>query len=124
MEPLIIQPTEDTPKIVLDLQNGTFEISGRSLPEDVSEFYQPVFDKFSNLSSTSVPRLDLDFKLDYYNTASSKLFLEMFSRLEEINKTGCHVCVKWHYDYRDKEMLEAGEEYAEHIDIEFEMIKF
>jgi len=31
---LIIAETEDTPKVVLDAENGIFEISKRSLPED------------------------------------------------------------------------------------------
>ena len=42
METIKIQGTEDTPKIILDAGNDIMEISGRSLPEDVSSFYEPV----------------------------------------------------------------------------------
>ena len=42
METIKIQGTEDTPKIILDAENEIMEISGRSLPEDVSSFYEPV----------------------------------------------------------------------------------
>ncbi len=42
METIKIQGTEDTPKIILDAGNEILEISGRSLPEDVSSFYEPV----------------------------------------------------------------------------------
>jgi hypothetical protein len=42
METIKIQGSEDTPKIILDAGNEILEISGRSLPEDVSSFYEPV----------------------------------------------------------------------------------
>jgi hypothetical protein len=44
MEIISLEGTEDTPKIILDSKNGIFEISGRSLPEDTAEFYQPVLE--------------------------------------------------------------------------------
>ena len=44
MEIINLEGTEDTPKIILDKTNKIFEISGRSLPEDSAEFYQPVLD--------------------------------------------------------------------------------
>ena len=44
MNILNLEGTEDTPKIILDKSNGIFEISGRSLPEDSAEFFQPVLD--------------------------------------------------------------------------------
>ncbi len=42
METIKIQGTEDTPRIILDAEKELLEISGRSLPEDVSAFYEPV----------------------------------------------------------------------------------
>ena len=42
METIKIQGTEDTPKVILDKESELMEISGRSLPEDVASFYEPV----------------------------------------------------------------------------------
>ena len=44
MEILDIRGTTDTPKVLFDPDNNIFEISGRSLPEDVITFYQPVIE--------------------------------------------------------------------------------
>ena len=44
MEPLIINKTEDTPAVHLDKTAGIFEFSGKSLPEDVTSFYAPIFE--------------------------------------------------------------------------------
>ena len=42
METIKILGTDDTPNVILDANNEIFEISGRSLPEDVSAFYEPI----------------------------------------------------------------------------------
>ena len=42
MEVIKLKGTDDTPAIILDKENGIFEISGRSLPEDVTTFFEPV----------------------------------------------------------------------------------
>jgi len=42
MEPLIIEATPKTPKVVFDPNENLYEISGRSLPENVVKTYDPV----------------------------------------------------------------------------------
>ncbi len=44
MEVIKIKGSDDTPNVILDAANGIFEISGRSLPEDVAAFYEPIID--------------------------------------------------------------------------------
>ena len=44
MDVINIQGTDDTPSVVLDKDKGHFEISGRSLPEDVNMFYEPILE--------------------------------------------------------------------------------
>lgn len=44
MAALRIEPADDTPLVILDKQNKQFEISGKSMPEDVIRFYGPVLD--------------------------------------------------------------------------------
>lgn len=47
MEAIKIKGTEDTPNVVLDAAANVMEISGRSLPEDVSSFYGPILNWLS-----------------------------------------------------------------------------
>ena len=72
MEIINLEGTEDTPKIILDKTNKIFEISGRSLPEDSAEFYQPVLEWLAEYAKDPLPETTFDFKLEYFNTASSK----------------------------------------------------
>jgi SiaC family regulatory phosphoprotein len=116
MEIIHLEGTEDTPKIVLDKQNSIFEISGRSLPEDAADFYQPILDWLDKYRNNANPNTNFDFKLEYFNTASSKLILDILSKLEEISGT----TVVWFYHEDDEDMEEAGEEFSELVNVPFE----
>lgn len=116
MEILNLEGTADTPKIILDQQNGIFEISGRSLPEDSAEFYKPVLEWISRYAKQSNPTTDFVFKLEYFNTSSSKLILDILSALEEIKG----MKIEWCYPEEDEDMEEAGKEFAELVAIPFE----
>ncbi len=116
MNILSLEGTEDTPKIVLDKANGIFEISGRSLPEDSAEFFQPVLDWLDAYKEKSSPKTNFMFKLEYFNTASSKLILDILSKLEEISGAK----VQWYFHEDDEDMQEAGEEFSELVEVPFE----
>jgi hypothetical protein len=62
--------------------------------------------------------------LSYFNTASSKIILDILLKLEEIRNNGANVEIKWHYSSDDEDMMEAGEEYAEIVDIPIELIEY
>ncbi len=116
MEILSLEGTEDTPNIILDKKNGIFEISGRSLPEDSAEFYRPVLEWIEAYSSEPNPSTDFTLKLEYFNTASSKLILDVLSALEDIKGTK----IMWYFHEDDEDMEEAGEEFSELVEIPFE----
>ena len=118
MEIINLEGAEDTPKIILDKTNKIFEISGRSLPEDSAEFYQPVLEWLAEYAKDPLPETVFDFRLEYFNTASSKLILDVLTALEDINNAIVH----WYFYEDDEDMEEAGEEFAELVDIEFELM--
>jgi hypothetical protein len=124
METIKIAGTEDTPNVVLDAGSQIFEISGRSLPEDVASFYGPVIDWLERYSKTPNDKTVFNFKLTYFNTASSKMILDVLMKLEDVHKTGKEVLVKWHYPEDDEDMQEAGNEYADIVDLPFEQIPY
>ena len=116
MEILNLEGTEDTPKIILDKKNGIFEISGRSLPEDSAEFYRPVLEWIEQYGEASNSSTDFVFKLEYFNTASSKLILDVLSALEDIKG----MKILWYFHEDDEDMEEAGQEFSELVEIPFE----
>jgi hypothetical protein len=124
MEAIKIMDTDDTPKIILDPDNNILEISGRSLPEDVASFYDPILHWLDEYAENPKDSTVFTFKLVYFNTASSKALLDILMKLEEMHENGNDVKIKWFYPEDDEDMQEAGEEYAEIVDVPFEQISY
>ena len=124
MESIKIAGTEDTPGVTLDIGSQTFEIAGRSLPEDVAAFYKPVLDWLDSYAASPLAKTVFNFKLTYFNTASSKMILDVMMKLEVVKESGKEILVKWHYPEDDEDMKEAGAEYADIVDIPFEQVVY
>ncbi len=124
MAALRIEPKDDTPLVVFNREEGHFEISGKSMPEDVVDYYTPVLEWLKHYKSDPLDKTVFDFKLVYFNTASSKLILDILMILEEISKKGKEVLVRWQSLETDEDMQEAGEEYAEMVDLKFDYLWF
>ncbi len=124
MNSIKIESQEDTPKIVFDPENNIFEISGRSLPEDASLFYEPIIEWLKEYAENPNENTDLHIKMNYFNTASSKLLLDILMIMEDMVEAGNNCIIKWFYDEDDEDMEEAGEEYSELIDVPFELVTY
>ena len=122
MKRLVLQQREFIPGIILDKEKGRFEITGKACPENMEEFYEPVFYWLDEYSENPNKETVFTVKLVYYNTASSKALLKILQKLEQIQKKGYDVKIKWYYDPDDEELLIAGEDYAELIKLPFEFI--
>ena len=120
MDSIIISATEDTPGIRLDAASNIFEISGRSLPEDVTKFYKPILDWLEEYAKSPNDKTVFNFKLSYFNTASSKIILDILMKLEAVE----NIAIKWHYASDDEDMMEAGEEYADIVDVAIELVEY
>jgi hypothetical protein len=116
MDSFKLEGTEDTPRIILDKKNRVFEISGRSLPENATEFYKPVLEWIARYSADPNHTTDFVFKLDYYNTSSAKVILDLLYALEDIEG----IKVQWYFHDEDEDMEEAGQEFSELVEIPFE----
>ena len=112
---LNIESSDDTPQIKLDKDAGIFEISGRSLPEDAVGFYEPVIDWIKAYAQEPHLSTDFAFKLDYFNTASSKLILDILKLLSTIKG----MRILWYSQEDDEEVESAGEEFSEQVDVPF-----
>ena len=123
-EKIEILGNQDTPGVIFDLENKLFQISGRSFPADADSFYQPLIKwlddyRKSGPGDTTV----FDVKMEYFNTASAKMILDIFFKLEDIFEEGNDVKIRWYCLEEDEDMLEAGEEFNEIVELEFEFIE-
>ncbi len=113
------------PSVNFNAEAGILEISGESYHEYTIEFYQPIFEWLRKYFETPNRKFTFNFKMTYFNTSSSRRFLEIFDLLEEYKKEqGGDVTVNWYYQKEDVDMLESGEEYAEDVDLNFNLIPY
>ena len=124
MNPIVISATEDTPGVRLDAAGNIFELSGRSLPEDVVKFYKPILDWLDEYAQSPNANTVFDFKLSYFNTASSKIILDILMKLEGMHDDGKSLTIKWHFPSDDEDMEEAGREYSEIVSVPIELVEY
>jgi hypothetical protein len=111
MDKIVLQPSPTTPKVNFDSQTGLLEISGKSLPENSIDFFQPIHAWLDNYSADPNDVTSLIFKLEYFNTSSTSHFLKIIKKVEKLFDMGKNANVIWYYDYEDEDMKEAGEDF-------------
>jgi hypothetical protein len=116
-----IEGTPKTPSVKFSAEEGKLELSGRSIPENSIDFYSQLLTWIDDYASGPKEQTQINMKLEYFNTSSSKCILDVFKKLENIKKAGKDVVVNWFYEADDEDMLEAGEDYEAIIDIPFVM---
>lgn len=132
MDSLIIEATEDSPKILFDTVSNRFVISGESRPENAGKFYTPVINwiiKFEEILNSRKQTNDSSvlifvYKLDYFNSTSAKYIMDVLLILKRFVDQGHQINIEWHYDKRDDDMLDAGNEFSDTVDMKFEFIEY
>lgn len=121
MEPLQIAGSHDSPGINFDQSLGKFMIFGKSYPEEAKKFFDPVFVWLEEYIQNPNEETNVEIRLQYYNSATSTMLLEIFYTLEKlIQEKGKKVKIIWNYLEVDDDMLDAGKEYEEMLKIPFE----
>jgi len=121
MENLVIEGTKQSPSVNFNADTGKLELSGRSIPENSFEFYNPLLEWLGEYAKNPKEQTVLKVYLEYFNTSSSKYILEVLKKLKEVLKNdGVEVKVDWCYDEDDEEMMETGEDYEDVTGLEFD----
>jgi hypothetical protein len=118
MQNLNIASAARTPEITLDLTSLTCAIVGESYPEDTVKFYGAVLPAiFEFLETKHTSPVVFIFNLQYFNSSSAKILIDLFHALESSAKLGNTVNVQWHYITDDDNMKELGEEFSEELKV-------
>jgi len=124
LTPLRILATSESLEVNLDKEMGRFEFYGKSLPEDPNEFFKPIIAWFKEYVATPNKETVLVFKMEYFNTASSKKILDILTLCFDIHKKKQSILVNWYYRYNDEDMRDTGETFSEIVHIPFKFMTF
>ena len=118
---LKIEATDDTPYVELD-ESGSVTIVGRSLPENVSLFYKPIFQWIQEYVKDPAPFTHVKIFLNYYNSSSFKCINDILYHLSTVI-AGKNIKVEWVYEEDDQAIYETGLELKDELKIPFEIVK-
>lgn len=105
-----IQSTRVTPYVEYIPQDSFLKITGRSSPASSFDFYQPIINTIKRHHPTKNEFI-AEFRMEYFNTSSSKCIYDIFKELANYKKQGIDIQVHWYYEDTDEDMLETGEDF-------------
>ncbi|MCS7004140.1 MAG: DUF1987 domain-containing protein [Cytophagales bacterium] len=125
MEDLFIEGKGFIPKVELNAQTGVLNFSGQSYHEYTDEFFDPIFAWISQYLKEPGKKITVNFRMTYFNTASSKCFLEILEMLKAYqNNCGGQITVNWYYQANDYDMLETGEDFIIDTQLNINLIPY
>ena len=122
-EKIFMEPSRVTPLVNFDPEEGILEMKGRSSPENSIQFYQKVIINLGLFAESEHGAFTANFAFEYFNTSSSKCLFDIFKKLVKIQASGKHLVINWFFEEDDEDMMEAGEDYSDLLDLEFNFIE-
>lgn len=129
MRNILIDPTESSLKVNLNYDESFLLIEGESRPEDALKFFEPIllslnyFKKSLNESRENLI-FEVVFKLDYFNSTSTKFIVDIAKILKAIDEIPyAAINTKWYYKKIDEDIMESGYELADWTGLQIEMVE-
>ena len=118
---LIIEKTNDTPFI--HLESGNIIIHGRSMPENVLIFFEPITAWMKKYVENPAEFTKIDLYLTYTNSCSIKIISDLLRLLDQRFRKGSDMKIYWTYEQNDESAKETGYELESILKIPFEFIE-
>ncbi|MEM1135525.1 MAG: DUF1987 domain-containing protein [Bacteroidota bacterium] len=120
-----IEGEEFIPEIDFNPETNILKVSGESYHEYTGEFFEPIFSWIEQYLKEPNKGVQLKFRMDYFNTASSKCFYDIIELLNNYHQNrGGSIEIFWYYEEDDLDMLEAGQDYAEDSGVNIQCIPY
>ena len=122
MKEFRLQQSKNTPEITL-LPTGLIKIRGRSIHENVTEFFEPVENWVEDYVKSPADLTCVDIMLEYFNSASARVLITLFQTITRVTLKNKKYIFNWYYEDGDDDILERGEYFASVLNVTFNYIK-
>ena len=126
MKSLVINTEPDSPYypgVFFNTETGVCEISGESYMEEAYKFYLPLINWIKEFVLNEKRSLELNFKLIYFNTSSSRLILDVLDILKKFRDEGHEIQVNWYYDPDDPDVKDEVEDFEIESGMDIKLIE-
>lgn len=94
-------------------------ISGSSRPENSVNFYKPFIAWITEFKKTSPSKIDLTLDLDYVNSSSIKVLMDILKLMKEVAVQKDALKITWLYEEEDMDGLDLGKVLEKNLGIDF-----
>ena len=111
MQNIFIQKMDDSPTVMLDYDNALIEFEGECYPENTFDFFEPIIEWLKEYLNNDIKKeTTINFKLNYFNSATTQILFDIFDELEESQHD--KLIINWFVGENDKGRLKDYEEFA------------
>ena len=118
MNELRIPATKSSPEVVMT-PDGAIKIKGRSIHENIIEFYKPVAAWVNEYIKVPADITCIDISLEYFNSASAKILVQLCQRISHVQLKYKKFIINWYYEEGDDDLMERGEYYESILEFKF-----
>jgi len=122
MKEFRIPPTRNSPEILMT-PDGIIKIRGRSIHENVLDFFEPVENWIDEYVEVPADITCVDINLEYFNSASARTIIHLLQKIIHVQLKNKKFIFNWYYEEGDEDILERGEYFAAVLDVPFNFIK-
>lgn len=117
------EKTSSTPYILVDEEQHYMKFEGESFHENVIAYYQEVCEWLKNYLHTNFSVLTFDCCMQYFNSSTTKLLLNMLLDMDAAAVNGKKIIVNWITTKDNEIILECGEDFQEEMkNLQFELV--
>jgi hypothetical protein len=107
----------------VSFKDGILEMSGKSIPENPREVFDPLLNVFNEYSINPLHKTVLNFEFEYVNSSTSRCLMNLLGISEKIAQSGKEVTVNWYYEKNDEDIYDLGENMKELINVPFNLLE-
>ncbi len=104
---IFIEPTEKTPQVDMNYLTGELILSGRSIPENATEVYEPILNWVNEYVQSAKQTTNLRLNLEYFNTATSIWLAKIVRSLSKIELPEAVLLIHLYFGLEEYDNMDA-----------------
>lgn len=105
--------TTSTPYVLIDEENSYMKMEGKCFHEKAAEFFRDINNWLDRYLATDFGTFTFDNEINYFNSSTTKLLLNMLLKMDEHSTPENKVVVNWITTAKNDIMIECGEDFQE-----------
>ncbi|HHS93460.1 MAG TPA: DUF1987 domain-containing protein [Campylobacterales bacterium] len=114
MEKILLEETDNSPKVIMDQMERLIEFQGKSYPENTFAFYRPITEWLKHYFKFYADEKQvtlINFKFLYFNSATTQIIFEILDIVEASQLK--NIEINWFYDKESRNGYEDYEDYSD-----------